>query len=895
MRIDFDNVTGVENVNLGSASGTDVSSTVADSITLTVSNLTLTTTQTINISASAITSSSDSITVAYATPNGSQLQNTSFSITGGAGNDTLRGALNSDTISGGSGADSIDGQGGADQLTGGAGNDTFVVTGSTGTARDTIVDFSSGDRLQIAITPNGAVLDATSKGSVTNAGDAAANFTGVRGQYVFNTANSTLLVDSDGSGFITATDQQVVLSNVASFSGSALDFVITGSAATNETVTTGAGDDRFVFGNTLTAADLINGGAGTDTLTFTDAGGGLTTDIDLVTNVEVITLDAAATAFNTVDANVSAGATLTINGTAMAGNTTAISAALETDGNVSISISSTTGTINLHGGAGNDTLSATTTTNATAITLTGGAGNDTLQVVSTTSAGATVSGTATLTGGTGVDTITGGVNADTIVYLLQAHLVNNGAVIDSVNGGAGTDVLSIGTDGTAFTIAASDSFARMTNVETITAVANSAAVSITLGTTAETAGIRSVNLAAANTSASHVINVSAFSSAAGTTLTGAATVGTAITGGAGADTITGSTTDAAIDILSGGDGNDVFVYAESADLIPNSGAADAVVDSVVGGAGTDTVSVSGPISIGIAGADSLARITTVERLVAATQSLANQTHVVALASNAAISDFRTIDLSGDTGATSGATVNVTGVTGNMTIVGVNGGGTNVLTGGSGADTITGGIGSDTLSGGGGVDSINGGAGADLIEGGAGDDVLIGGAGADDYRITGLTVGADSITFSISDGDQLLFDVDDNDASSNSDLFDLGGVVTLANTDPTNVAGTIVALNNVDYNEAAGGALNFATNKLNVITTTGYSGVVAALQANGGSDGEKGILVFFNTTTSRVEVYYISDADSGAEADHKLIAVLNGIALADVASLSAANFGVYSLG
>jgi len=726
--IDFDNVTGVENINLGTASGTDASgSTVSDTITLTIADLNNVTTQAISISASAITSSSDRLVVEYVTPNGSALSNTSFSITGGAGNDILLGALNNDTIIGGSGADIIDGQGGADQLTGGTGNDTFVITGSTGAARDTIIDFSSGDRLQIAVTPGNSVFDATYKGAVTNAGDAAANFTGTAGaprpgQYVFNTANSSLLLDTDGTGLITGSDQQVVLAGVTSFDGSALDFVVTASATgTTSNITTGGGNDRFTLGSDLTSLDLINGGAGNDTLSFTDANSA-TTDIDGVSNVEVISLGAAPTAFNTVNTNVAAGATLTITGAGMSTHSTAISAAAETDGNVSISITSTTGTVSLVGGDGNDTLTANTAS-GTAITLTGGGGNDTLVVTSTTVDSVTTSGVATLTGGTGIDTITGGVNNDTIVYLLQADLVTNGAVIDSVNGGAGTDIIQIGTNGTAFSIAASDSFARMSNVETISAVANNAAVSITLGASAETAGIRSVTMANASAASGNVIDVSRFS--VNTTLTGGSGA-TSITGGSGRDSIVGGagidtlnggagndtiTGADAADSLVGGDGDDTFVYLLQADLF--AGTPGAIVDATInGGAGTDELLVgTSGTSFTIASTDVWSKVSSIETI----RAVANSMNVsIDLADTARTAGINRIDLSSDTdasGSNLASFANYTG-TGSVTLLG--GAGVDALVGGRGADSITGGAGNDNLTGQLGADTVTGGTGRDVF-------------------------------------------------------------------------------------------------------------------------------------------------------------------------------------
>ncbi|MFM6930961.1 MAG: calcium-binding protein [Novosphingobium sp.] len=62
----------------------------------------------------------------------------------------IYGGHDSDTIVGGAGADRIIGGEGADTLTGGAGNDAFqfnLKTDSTPAARDTIIDFATGDKL----------------------------------------------------------------------------------------------------------------------------------------------------------------------------------------------------------------------------------------------------------------------------------------------------------------------------------------------------------------------------------------------------------------------------------------------------------------------------------------------------------------------------------------------------------------------------------------------------------------------------------------------------------------------------------------------------------------------------------------------------------------------------
>ena len=78
-------------------------------------------------------------------------------------------------------------------------------------------------------------------------------------------------------------------------------------------------------------------------------------------------------------------------------------------------------------------------------------------------------------------------------------------------------------------------------------------------------------------------------------------------------------------------------------------------------------------------------------------------------------------------------------------------GTGSITGSAGDDviaigafktTISGGAGNDSLTGGSAIDSIDGGAGKDTIDGGGGNDTLLGGAGNDTFTISGTSVSVD---------------------------------------------------------------------------------------------------------------------------------------------------------
>lgn len=177
----------------------------------------------------------------------------------------------------------------------------------------------------------------------------------------------------------------------------------------------------------------------------------------------------------------------------------------------------------------------------------------------------------TIYGGTGSDTITGGAgndnlygedNDDTFVYNLLADFIAAGAIVDSITGGSGTDIIRID-DTAAFSIASTVSFARASGVETLAAGTSTSTgiISITLGASALTAGIRTVTLAG-DTSAtgSNVINVSAAVAGQDLSLTGSAG-NDAITGGAGADTITGG---GGADTITLGTGVDTVVFDQAA-------------------------------------------------------------------------------------------------------------------------------------------------------------------------------------------------------------------------------------------------------------------------------------------------------------------------------------------
>jgi len=114
-------------------------------------------------------------------------------LTRGAGTDTL---VSIENVIGSGLDDVLAGGAGANVLTGGAGNDRFVFGDTAGSARDTIADFTAGDRVDLSlIDANGAAA-----GDAAFAFIGAAGFGGVAGQLRVTGAGTSWLVEGDSNG-----------------------------------------------------------------------------------------------------------------------------------------------------------------------------------------------------------------------------------------------------------------------------------------------------------------------------------------------------------------------------------------------------------------------------------------------------------------------------------------------------------------------------------------------------------------------------------------------------------------------------------------------------------------------------------------------------------------------
>jgi hypothetical protein len=340
--------------------------------------------------------------------------------------------------------------------------------------------------------------------------------------------------------------------------------------------------------------------------------------------------------------------------------------------------------------------------------------------------------------------LTGGTKADTFNYGSIALFMASGAMLDTIDGGSGTTTPTGTTQNTdtinftstaGGTIASTDSFAKATNVEAIAVTAAATtAYSFTLGATAQTAGITSVDLSGdSDATGTNVVNVSAFTR--GVTIKGSIGADN-ITGSAAADTVTAGagTTYTDIDTISTGDGDDTIVLRVDAEIGANSTAA--LVDSINGGAGADTLQVgTSGTTLTIAVGQSFARMSNVEVIKAAANTAA-----VSITTHANVYDagVRTIDLSAVTAATSNV-INVDEFIAdqNTTLIG-SATGVTTFTGGAGADAMKGGSANDVFTGKEGADTI------DMTSGGT-DVVDFGTALADGIQtVTGFTAGSTAV-------------------------------------------------------------------------------------------------------------------------------------------------------
>ncbi len=299
-------------------------------------------------------------------------------VAGHGGDDFLRGFDGNDVIFGGLGNDTLHGGLGADTVYGDDGDDEFWVGGSEGQAGD-IMDGGAGDNTLVSWQ---ADLSQTSISNIqtvwinTSVKLTAAQFAAIAS---FN-GDATIIAADAGTYDLSEKDVWFGSLNLL---GSGGDDYLAGDGA-NQTITGGAGNDvlqgnggadtllggdgndEFLTGFTESpAGEVIDGGAGSNRISSWNA------DLSAATISNVQTLGAHL-AYVTLTAAQLAGF-----GTLIAYDGAPVTLNAAGAGSYSLAGKVLTGTFNLNGSGGNDTLAGSTG----AQVLTGGTGNDTyLQV-----------------------------------------------------------------------------------------------------------------------------------------------------------------------------------------------------------------------------------------------------------------------------------------------------------------------------------------------------------------------------------------------------------------------------------------------------------------------------------------------------------------------------------
>jgi len=576
-------------------------------------------------------------------------------ITGGHGNDVFEGGTGNDFIIGGGGDDTIrysHATGGvtvdlslvgAQNVGGGQGSDTLASIRSViGSNFDDVLKGTSDDNFLEGLGGN----DTLNGGSGNDTADYTHATGGVTvdlnitaGQNVGGGAGIDTLISIENLRGSEFADTLKGASGGNVLSGQDGNDTLDLSSGGNDTALGGNGDDMIVMGAALTASDIVDGGAGTDTVTLNgDYSAGLIFTATTMVNVETISLASGHSyKLTAAEATVAGGQTLTVNASQLgSGNTLTFDGSAEHDGSFAIT-----------GGAGNDIV-------------VGGAGNDVFSM-----------------GKGGDDTVSGGGGND--VFAFDAAFNAN----DRIDGGSGNDTLTLNGDYSAGVVFGA---ATMVNVETVVLASGHSYKLTTNDATDESA-------------AGLTVDASALGAADALIFNGAAETDDffKIVGGAGNDVLTGGgladtfdLTHGGNDTVSGGAGGDAFLM----------GATLTAADKIDGGAGADGIVLDGDYSAGLVFA--AATMTNVEilsltvghsyKLTLSDGNVAAGMTLTVKATALGAGDSLTFNGSAEH---DGAFV-VKGGKGDDHIIG--GDGADKLTGGKGNDVLQGGNGADLLNG-----------------------------------------------------------------------------------------------------------------------------------------------------------------------------------------------------
>ncbi len=485
---------------------------------------------------------------------------------------------------------SVLGSSGVDTIIGGSGVNNTVNAGSgDDTFKFNIADFTAGDIIDGGIGTN--TLEFIDSGSISSI---AGSYTNIQKIQFSSAGMNNITLDIDGISLVGGTDNDVFNYAIAA----------------------------------LSSADIIAGGAGNDTIAFSNSGSiDATSMFNNVTQVETIQLSSSGT--NTVT-NFSKTNTTLVGGS-NADNITATSAANTIYGGSGNDVITGGGGADLlYGDDGDDIFNFSSVANlAAAATIVGGSGNDTIVMsgvgaIASTKIDSSVeflqlaSGTNTISlanisvlGTSGIDSIIGGASVNNTINagagndIVEFSLANF-AASDTIDGGADSDTLKITGSGTLNGAL----FQNVSNFETLdlsgfsgTATLDTSAINkfATINGAAAT-GAQIIDIASYTSavsvstgSAADTVKITSTQSATVDTNGGTDTVQITnnISSGGG---ITASISDAELILLADG-GNDATLNYDNVSLVGGSGndtfrystANFSATDIVNGSGGTDTL------------------------------------------------------------------------------------------------------------------------------------------------------------------------------------------------------------------------------------------------------------------------------------------------------------------
>lgn len=694
--------------------------------------------------------------------------------------------------------------------------------------------------------------------------------------FIFNVTGAQLIVGDNNIGTVDDALNQTDLGS--------LDMVGTNSTALNK--------NNVLFG--MGGGDTISTGSG-DNIIYGGTGESDTTDGgDRI----VINGGSGFSGNNQIFANAGNDTVIFTTPTG-AGKSAIVRMGLGED---NVLISNASGTVNVYGGRGNDTIDGTGSTGS-------------LTILGNTTNSDTVDGSDVLTSGLGNAAVHGNAGDDTIFF------DDFGAsVSQTLTGGAGIDVIrgDIGGSGSSGRLLmygnrGADTIDASTHLGNVTIYGGNGAGDSLDGADLITVGTGNVNHHAfvySNGAADTIISTANL--AAGETLF--------LVGGVGADTfnISGARAGSSGVTLDGSTGNDIFIIndstlnADAATTFVNFERTDIVQLTMQGGTALDIVATD---------LGSSARLENTSGAGYGTYIFTNYTGTFT-ATNLVLSDGSYF-LSNVGSATAAA---LSGSANNDQIIASSRG--DSMTGGAGNDQLTGGVGADNINGNDGVDTIFGGAGNDTIaagdggtdldgiadssmRGGEGSDSMTGGAFEDSINgglandtIAGLAgadtiaggLGADTFSFRIADvssaGDTLV-DLVTDAFTGEADVIDFSDLSVAS------LRGT-----GVDFESGNGSSAQVLSANAGIYVATNTAGsfseadIYSALSgiADDFAAGDMMYALISNGTDARlVRITESVNPGTLSAVDDTLeyVARLQGVSTTDLASLTEGNFADFS--